>query len=104
MTAPQKRHARRVPGMPFASFEAFVEYPIWWGLESTIDDLIDFCRNAPDVQAMIYAAEVVCPGGFLSLPADPELFAETILRSYPEVARLIHESAMTQLAASGRQS
>ncbi|MGI8894894.1 MAG: hypothetical protein ACR2HE_04455 [Casimicrobiaceae bacterium] len=36
--------------------------------------------------------------------ASFEAFVETILRSYPEVARLIHESAMTQLAAPRRQS
>lgn len=40
-------------GAPFASFEAFVVHPLWWGLEATVDDLIAYCRNAPDVQAMI---------------------------------------------------
>lgn len=40
-------------GRPFGSFEAFVAHPLWWGLESTVDDLIAYCRNAPEVQQQI---------------------------------------------------
>jgi len=40
-------------GIPFASFEAFVTCKLWHGLESTIDDLIAYCRNHPEVQALI---------------------------------------------------
>ena len=39
--------------MPFASFEAFVTHKLWWGLESSIDDLMSYCRNYPDVQKLI---------------------------------------------------
>lgn len=42
-------------GQPFESFEAFVTYPLWWGLESTIDDLLYFCRKYPEVQQLIRA-------------------------------------------------
>jgi len=40
-------------GARFASFEAFVTCKLWHGLESTIDDLIAYCRNHPEVQALI---------------------------------------------------
>lgn len=40
-------------GATFDSFESFVVHPLWWGLESTVDDLIAYCRNAPDVQQLI---------------------------------------------------
>jgi hypothetical protein len=42
-------------GKPFVSFEAFVAHRLWWGLESSVDDLLAFCRKRPDVQAMIKA-------------------------------------------------
>jgi hypothetical protein len=42
-------------GQPFPTFEAFANYKLWWGLESSIDDLLAFCRKAPDVQALIRA-------------------------------------------------
>jgi len=42
-------------GVPFATFEDFVVHPLWWGLESTIDDLLAYCRNAPEVQQLIRA-------------------------------------------------
>jgi hypothetical protein len=55
-------------GVPFATFEDFVVHPLWWGLESTIDDLLAYCRNAPEVQQMIRArispvANVGAPAG-----------------------------------------
>lgn len=40
-------------GDRFESFEAFVSHPLWWGLESSIEELIAYCRNAPDVQQLI---------------------------------------------------
>jgi hypothetical protein len=40
-------------GAPFQSFEAFAAHKLWWGLESSIDDLLAYCRKTPDVQALI---------------------------------------------------
>jgi hypothetical protein len=40
-------------GVPFTSFEAFVTHRLWWGLESTVDDLLSFCKKRPDVQRLI---------------------------------------------------
>jgi hypothetical protein len=40
-------------GQPFPNFEAFVVHKLWWGLESNIDDLLAYCRNAPEVQSLI---------------------------------------------------
>jgi hypothetical protein len=40
-------------GRPFASFEAFVTHKLWWGLESSIDDLLSYCRKAEEVQKLI---------------------------------------------------
>jgi hypothetical protein len=42
-------------GVPFPTFESFVTSKLWWGLQSTVPDLLAFCRKAPDVQAMIRA-------------------------------------------------
>jgi len=42
-------------GNPFTSFEKFVTHKLWWGLESTIDDLRAFCRKRPDVVRLILA-------------------------------------------------
>lgn len=41
---------------PLTSFEAFVTHKLWWGLESSIDDLLNYCRAEPDVQALIRGA------------------------------------------------
>ncbi len=43
-------------GKSFTSFEAFVVHRLPQGLESRIDDLLNFCRKAEDVQALIRAA------------------------------------------------
>lgn len=43
-------------GEPFKSFEAFVHHRLWWGLESSIDDLLNYCRAEPDVQVLIRGA------------------------------------------------
>jgi hypothetical protein len=48
-------------GEPFASFEAFVHHRLGWGLESSIDDLLNYCRGEPDVQALI-RGEVAAAG------------------------------------------
>jgi hypothetical protein len=43
-------------GKPFQSFEAFVSHRLWQGLESSIDDLLAYCRKRPDVQQLIRGA------------------------------------------------
>jgi hypothetical protein len=43
-------------GETFRSFEAFVEHQLWQGLESSVDDLLAFCRKSPDTQALIREA------------------------------------------------
>jgi hypothetical protein len=48
-------------GKPFQSFEAFVQHPLWHGLESSIDDLLAFCRRRQDVRKLI--AEELAPMG-----------------------------------------
>jgi hypothetical protein len=40
-------------GTPFRSFEAFAACPRWRGLESSIDDLLAYCRKREDVQKLI---------------------------------------------------
>src|SRR5262245_7372709 len=40
-------------GALFQSFEAFVAHKLWWGLESSIDDILAYCRKRPDVQQLI---------------------------------------------------
>lgn len=40
-------------GKPFASFEAFVSHKLWYGLESSIDDLLAYCRKHREVQKLI---------------------------------------------------
>ena len=40
-------------GNPFTSFESFVAYPLWWGLNSTIDELRTFCLKNEKVRGLI---------------------------------------------------
>jgi hypothetical protein len=40
-------------GVPFRSFKEFVEHRLWEGLNTTIEDLIIFCRKEPDVVELI---------------------------------------------------
>lgn len=42
-------------GVPFRSFEAFSTHRLWQGLESSIDDLLAYCRKHPEVQRLIKA-------------------------------------------------
>jgi hypothetical protein len=44
---------RNIEGVPFRSFKEFVEHRLWEGLNTTIKDLMIFCRNAPDVVELI---------------------------------------------------
>lgn len=48
-----ERHDKN--GDVFASFEAFVDHPLWHGLESSIDDLRLYCRKHPEVRQLIDA-------------------------------------------------
>jgi len=40
-------------GQPFRSFEAFTTHILWQGLESSISDLLLYCRKHPDVAELI---------------------------------------------------
>jgi len=40
-------------GQPFRSFEAFATHILWQGLESSIADLLLYCRRHPDVAELI---------------------------------------------------
>lgn len=40
-------------GKEFESFEAFATHSLWQGLETNIADLLLFCRDKPEVRAMI---------------------------------------------------
>jgi hypothetical protein len=42
-------------GKPFTSFEAFVTHKLWWGLESSIDDLCVFCHKTPEIEQLVLA-------------------------------------------------
>lgn len=53
-------------GEKFTTFEAFVEHPLWQGLDSTVDDLLAFCRKSPDTQALI--REAVSAAGHVGRP------------------------------------
>ena len=48
-------------GKPFATFEAFVVHRLQEGLESTVDDLLAYCRKEPEVQAMIRGELAAAP-------------------------------------------
>jgi hypothetical protein len=48
-------------GKPFTSFETFVSHKLWHGLESSIDDLLAYCRKRPDVQALIRGEVAALP-------------------------------------------
>lgn len=45
-------------GEAFKSFEEFVAYPLWWGLQSSIDELKAFCIKHDDVRRLIDGAVV----------------------------------------------
>lgn len=40
-------------GVPFVSFEAFVQHRLWQGLESSFDELTIYCRKKPEVLKLI---------------------------------------------------
>jgi len=42
-------------GEPFQSFESFVAHKLWWGLESSIDELLAYCRKHEEAQRLIKA-------------------------------------------------
>jgi hypothetical protein len=42
-------------GKKFASFEAFAAYPLWQGLEASLDDLRVHCRKSPEVYRLLLA-------------------------------------------------
>lgn len=42
-------------GRPFKSFEEFVEYQLWWGLECPYDRLMRFCEHDPECLEMLKA-------------------------------------------------
>jgi hypothetical protein len=53
----EKQWARQTDrdGKQFKSFEAFVNHIRWQGLESSIDELLVYCRKRKDVQSLILA-------------------------------------------------
>jgi len=42
-------------GKPFRCFVDFVQHPLYWGLESNIDDLLLYCRKRADVRQLLLA-------------------------------------------------
>ena len=46
---------------PFASFEAFATHKLWWGLETSIDELRVYCRKRPDVDQLLMREVGVLP-------------------------------------------
>ncbi len=66
-------------GKSFTSFEAFVVHRLPQGLESRIDDLLNFCRKAEDVQALIRAA--IQPVGDVGNPTGTNQYSERKVRN-----------------------
>lgn len=42
-------------GDPFHSFQAFVEYKLWWGLETRYERLIAFCKDDAECHQLLLA-------------------------------------------------
>jgi len=42
-------------GNPFKTFDAFVEYPLYWGLERSVDRLLNLCCESEETQKLIKA-------------------------------------------------
>jgi hypothetical protein len=40
-------------GECFPDFPSFVEYPLWWGLETKYDRLVQFCRDDRECHALL---------------------------------------------------
>jgi len=40
-------------GEPFSSFPAFVEYKLWWGLETKYSRLIEFCKDHDECHRLL---------------------------------------------------
>jgi len=47
------KHLADKNGKCFADFPSFVEYNLWWGLETSYDRLIDFCRDDAECRQML---------------------------------------------------
>lgn len=50
------RNRKDQNGQPFTSFESFVAHKLWWGLESSIDDLLAYCRKDEATRRLVLAA------------------------------------------------
>lgn len=47
------REQRDRDGKPFETFAQFCEYKLWYGLETKVDDLADFCKRVPEVSQLL---------------------------------------------------
>lgn len=97
-------------GRPFETFESFVTHPLWWGLESTVGDLLAYCRNAADVQQMINAELAAAPKhvgrGHRTDIVNPNsgnaatYALRRLKRDWPDLADQVVKGALTANAAA----
>jgi hypothetical protein len=101
-------------GKLFQSFETFVSHRLWQGLESSIDDLLAYCRKRPDVQLLIRGAVGALAehgGGRTSEQGDnitltpsrgtnPTYILKRLKRDHPELAAKVVVGEMSANAAA----
>lgn len=104
-------------GQPFRSFEAFATHMLWQGLESSISDLLLYCRNRSDVAELIRRevgaadtpSEAGAKGGkgnkavdsIKSLGGtDPTYTLRRLKRDHPELAEKVVAGKLSAHAAA----
>ena len=55
------KHLTDKEGECFADFPSFVEYSLWWGLETSYDRLIEFCKDDAECRQMLLEQMTVSP-------------------------------------------
>lgn len=98
---------------PWGTFEAWVAHPLWEGLNSSVDELLFFCRKEPEVQQRIRAAlgEMPKPGGKrehgdnVTMPpldrGNSETYAlKRLKRDAPELAEKVVRGELSAHAAA----
>ncbi len=98
-------------GEPFTSFEHFVTHKLPQGLESTISDLLHYCRKDPDIQTEIRAEisaanekgsnqHTVAVGNTRTTNNTQESKIRRLKRDHPELAQQVIEGALSAHAAA----
>ena len=108
------KHLADKNGKSFADFPSFVEYNLWWGLETSYDRLIDFCRDDAECRQMLleqmtvaggHGGDRTAQGDNITLISNPRGTSAThtlkrLKRDNPELAERVVNGELSANAAA----